>query len=324
MKAIVCHEFGPIETLAHEDLPDPVAGPGQVVIDIHAAGVNFPDGLMVRGEYQMKPDRPFIPGGELAGTIRSLGDGVTSHAIGDRVVALSQTGAFAERIAVQAGQALKLPAAMDFPTAAGFMLVYGTSYHALVNRAELHAGQTLLVLGAAGGVGLAAVEIGAALGAHVIAAASTDEKLELARAHGATTLINYTSTDLKTELKRLFPNGVDVAYDPVGGAHTEAAVRGLAWRGRLLVIGFAAGDIPRLPLNLLLLREAQAMGVFWGTYARRDPASHTKDVAQPMSWHAEGKLRPHISNIYPLAKAADALRDVMGRQAMGKVIISAK
>jgi len=321
MKAIVCKAFGPIDGLVLEEVADPAPGPGQLAIEVHAAGVNFPDGLTVRGEYQVKPAFPFIPGIEVAGIVSALGAGVTQFAVGQRVLALVNLGGFAQSVAADAAATLAIPDAMDFATAAGFMLVYGTSLHAVATRGRLRAGETLLVLGAAGGVGLAAVEIGAALGARVIAAASSEEKLALARAHGASIGINYATTDLKAELKRLVPDGVDVAYDPVGGALTEAAVRGLAWRGRLLVVGFAAGDIPRLPLNLLLLREAEAVGVFWGAFTKRHPAEHVRNVSQLMAWFAEGKLRPHIGARFPLARTQDALALVMGRGAHGKIVI---
>ncbi len=323
MKAIVCNEFGPIEQLSLEDRPDPVAGAGQVLIEIHAAGVNFPDGLMVRGEYQVKPPRPFTPGSEVAGIVRGVGDGVSGFAPGDRVVALPGLGGFAEMVAAQAERTLHLPDGMDFETAAGFMLVYGTSLHGLADCGRLAAGETLLVLGAAGGVGLAAVEIGRAMGARVIAAASTEEKLALARAHGAEIGINYVEADLKTELKRIAPGGVDVVYDPVGGTLTEAAVRGLAWGGRLLVVGFAAGEIPKLPLNLLLLREGEAKGVFWGTWTQRDPAAHAKAVARLFGWVQEGKLKPHVSGAYPLERTGEALAEVMERRVQGKVVLTA-
>ena len=323
MKAIVCNEFGPIEQLSLEDRPDPVAGAGQVLIEIHAAGVNFPDGLMVRGEYQVKPPRPFTPGSEVAGIVRGVGDGVSGFAPGDRVVALPGLGGFAEMVAAQAERTLHLPDGMDFETAAGFMLVYGTSLHGLADCGRLAAGETLLVLGAAGGVGLAAVEIGRAMGARVIAAASTEEKLALAREHGAEIGINYVKADLKTELKRIAPGGVDVVYDPVGGALTEAAVRGLAWGGRLLVVGFAAGEIPKLPLNLLLLREGEAKGVFWGTWTQRDPAAHAQAVARLFGWVQEGKLKPHVSGAYPLERTGEALAEVMERRVQGKVVLTA-
>jgi NADPH:quinone reductase len=322
VKAVICREFGPIENLTVEDTTDPVPGAGEVLIDIHAAGVNFPDGLMVRGEYQMKPDRPFTPGNEVAGIISAVGPGVTALHVGQRVVALCGLGGFAERVAAPENRVLPIPDAMDFNTAGGFMLVYGTSMHALADKARIKPGETLLVLGAAGGVGLAAVEIGAALGMRVIAAASTDEKLALARAHGADKGINYTTGDLKAELKRLVPMGVDVVYDPVGGALTEAAVRGMAWGGRLLVIGFANGEIPKLPLNLLLLREGEAIGVFWGSFTQRDPARHAENTAQLLRWFEDGKLRPHIGGAYPLTQVRDALADVMERRAHGKIVLT--
>jgi NADPH2:quinone reductase len=323
VRAIICNEFGPIDQLTLEERPNPTPGAGEILIEIHAAGVNFPDGLMVRGEYQVKPPRPFTPGSEVAGIVRATGEGVSQFAPGDRVVALCGVGGFAEMVTALADRALRLPDGMDFNTASGFMLVYGTSLHGLQECGRLRAGETLLVLGAAGGVGLAAVEIGRAMGARVIAAASTDEKLALAREHGAELTINYTTADLKTELKRLAPSGVDVVYDPVGGTLTQAAVRGLAWGGRLLVIGFAAGEIPKLPLNLLLLREGEAKGVFWGTWTARDPAGHARNVAQLFAWFAEGKLRPHISGAFPLEDTQKALKEVMERRAQGKVVVTA-
>ena len=323
MKAVICKEFGPIENLVIEDVADPVPGRGEVVIDIKSAGINFPDGLMVRGEYQMKPPRPFTPGNEIAGVISALGPDVTTHKIGDRVVSLCGMGGFAEKAVVPAERALPIPDAMDFNTAGGLMLVYGTSLHGLQNKAKLKAGETLLVLGAAGGVGLAAVELGVAMGARVVAAASTDEKLELARAHGASITINYATSDLKAELKRLVPQGVDVVYDPVGGPLTEAAVRGMAWGGRLLVIGFANGEIPKLALNLLLLREGEAIGVFWGAWTQRDPAGHAANTARLMAWFSEGKIRPHVGGAYPLIAVKDALADVMQRRAHGKIVLTA-
>ena len=323
MKAVVCKEFGPIENLVVEELPDPTPGAGDVVIDVHAAGVNFPDGLMVRGEYQMKPPRPFTPGNEVAGVVTALGADVTTLQVGQRVVTLCGLGGFAEKVVVPAERALPIPESMDFNIAGGLMLVYGTSLHALQNKARLKAGETLLVLGAAGGVGLAAVELGRAMGARVIAAASTDEKLELAKAHGAEIGINYATSDLRTELKRLVPGGVDVVYDPVGGALTEAAVRGMGWGGRLLVIGFANGEIPKLPLNLLLLKEGEAIGVFWGAWTQRDPAGHAENVARIMQWCTDGTLKPHVGGAYPLTQVKDALDEVMGRRAQGKIVITA-
>jgi NADPH2:quinone reductase len=323
VRAVICKEFGPIENLAVEEIADPSPGSGEVLIDIRAAGVNFPDGLMVRGEYQMKPDRPFTPGNEVAGVISAVGPGVTTLSVGQRVVALCGLGGFAEKVVAPADRALAIPDGMDFATAGGFMLVYGTSMHALADKARIKPGETLLVLGAAGGVGLAAVEIGAAMGMRVVAAASTDDKLALARAHGAEIGINYATADLKTELKRLVPGGVDVVYDPVGGSLTEAAVRGMAWGGRLLIIGFANGEIPKLALNLLLLREGEAIGVFWGSFTQRFPARHAENTAQLMRWFEEGKLRPHVGATYGLAHVKDALADVMGRRAHGKIVLTA-
>lgn len=321
MKAVVCHGFGPVENLKIDTLPDPVPGKGEVVIDIKAAGVNFPDGLMVRGEYQFKPPAPFTPGNEVAGVVSAVGEGVTSLALGDRVVSLCGMGGFAEKVMVSADRAMKLPDSMSFDEASGFMLVYGTSYHGLIDKARLQPGETVLVLGAAGGVGLAAVEIAKAFGCKVVAAASSDEKLALAREHGADVTINYTTHDLKAELKRQFPSGVDVVYDPVGGDLTEAAVRGMGWCGRLLVIGFANGEIPKLALNLLLLKEGEAIGVFWGSFTQREPAWHARNVAQLLAWHKEGKIRPHVSARFPLAQSIDAINEVMHRRARGKVII---
>jgi len=322
MKAIICNAFGPIENLAVETRPDPTAGSGEVVIDIKAAGVNFPDGLMVRGEYQMKPPTPFTPGNEVAGIISAVGPDVTQFAPGDRVVSLCGLGGFAEKIGVSTDRVLKIPAKMTFAEASGFMLVYGTSYHGLVDKAHLKGGETLLVLGAAGGVGLAAVEIGKALGARVIAAASTDDKLDLAKAHGAEIGINYTTQDLKTELKKIAPMGVNVVYDPVGGALTEPAVRGMGWGGRLLIIGFANGEIPKLPLNLLLLKEGEAIGVFWGSFTQRFPEMHAANVRQLFAWFEEGKIKPHVCAEFPLANTVGALREVMERRAKGKVVIT--
>ena len=323
VRAVVCHEFGPIENLVVEEQADPAPGAGEVLIDIRAAGVNFPDGLMVRGEYQMKPSRPFIPGNEVAGIVSAVGPEVTRLRVGQRVVALCGLGGFAERVVAPEGRVLPIPDGMAFDTAGGFMLVYGTSMHALADKARTRAGETLLVLGAAGGVGLAAVEIGAAMGMRVIAAASTDEKLALGRALGAERGVIYGSADLTTERKRLVPQGGDVVYDPVGGAMTEAAVRGMAWGGRLLVIGFANGEIPRLALNLLLLREGEAIGVFWGAFTQRDPARHAENTAQLMRWFGEGKLRPHVGGAYGLNRVRDALADVMERRAHGKIVLTA-
>jgi NADPH2:quinone reductase len=322
MKAVICDNFGSVDDLVIRETPDPIPNDDDVLIEIKAAGLNFPDGLLVRGEYQAKPELPFIPGAEVAGIVRAVGSNVRQFAVGQRVAALCIMGGFAERVTVDAASVIAIPDEMDFETAAGFILVYGTSVHALYDKARLRAEETLLVLGAAGGVGLSAVEIGKAMGARVIAAASTDEKLELARAHGAALGINYSTQDLKAEAKRLVPEGIDVVYDPVGGTFTETAVRCLGWGGRLLVVGFANGQIPKLPINLLLLREAEAIGVNWGPSTKRDPAQHQANVERLMTWFRNGELKPHISASYPLSKTSEALNIIMSRAAHGKVVIN--
>ncbi len=324
MKALLCKTHGLPDTLVYEDAPDPVPGPGEVVIDMKAAGVNFPDVLIIQNKYQFKPELPFAPGAELAGVVSAVGEGVTNTKVGDRVIASTGWGAFAEKVKAQAKKVIPIPDGVGFDVAAAFILTYGTSYHALVDRGTLKAGETLLVLGAAGGVGLAAIEIGKALGARVIAAASTPEKLAVCREHGADELINYTSEDLRERLKALTGDkGPDVVYDPVGGGFAEPAFRSIAWRGRYLVIGFANGEIPRLPLNLALLKGASIVGVFWGDFVAREPKVFADDVATMFGWIAQGKLRPHISGRYPLAQGARAIEDMMNRKVVGKVIITA-
>jgi len=323
MKALLCKTHGLPDTLVYEDAPDPTPGPGEVVIDMKAAGVNFPDVLIIQNKYQFKPELPFAPGAELAGVVSAVGEGVTNTRVGDRVIASTGWGAFAEKVKAQAKKVIPIPDGVGFDTAAAFILTYGTSYHALVDRGTLKAGETLLVLGAAGGVGLAAIEIGKALGARVIAAASTPEKLAVCREHGADELINYTTEDLRERLKALTGGkGPDVVYDPVGGSFAEPAFRSIAWRGRYLVIGFANGEIPRLPLNLALLKGASIVGVFWGDFTAREPQNFVSDVATMFGWIAQGKLRPHISARYPLAQGARAIEDMMNRKVVGKVVIT--
>ncbi|HEY5896038.1 MAG TPA: NADPH:quinone oxidoreductase family protein [Burkholderiales bacterium] len=323
MKAVLCKQFGPPETLVFEELPSPRPGPGEVVISVRAASVNFPDVLIIQNKYQFKPPLPFSPGSELAGVVKEVGDGVTGFASGDRVIAFTTYGAFAEEAKAEATRLLPLPQGMDFVTGAAFLLTYGTSDHALRDRAALKSGETLLILGAAGGVGLAAVEIGKALGARVIACASSADKLAVCRTHGADATINYASEDLRERVKILTDGrGVDVVYDAVGGPYTEPAFRSLAWRGRLLVVGFAAGEIPRLPLNLPLLKGASAVGVFWGDFARREPREFAASFAQLARWFAEGRLRPHVSQTLPLEKAADAIHLLASRQAKGKIVLT--
>ncbi len=322
MKAVVCTAWGGPDSLELQELPDPVPGPGQVVIDVMAAGVNFPDVLIIQGKYQFKPALPFTPGNELAGVVRALGPGVERIGIGDRVIAFTSVGAFAERIAVAADTVLPMPADMDFDTAAAITLTYGTSHHAVCDRAALKAGETMLVLGAAGGVGLAAIEIGKALGARVIAAASSEEKLAVCRAHGADATIDYSGGDLRAAIRNACGGGApDVIYDPVGGIYAEPAFRSIGWRGRYLVVGFANGEIPALPLNLALLKGASLVGVFWGDFVRREPQANLAAMRQLLGWLAEGKIRPHISARYPLARTADALHAMAARKVTGKVVI---
>jgi NADPH2:quinone reductase len=323
MKAVLCKQFGPPETLVVEELPSPRPGPGEVVVSVKAASVNFPDVLVIQNKYQVKATPPFTPGSEFAGVVKEIGAGVTEVRPGDRVLGAGSSGGFAEECLVPAGARLvPIPASMDFPTAASFLLTYGTSHHALCNRADAKAGESLLVLGAAGGVGLAAVEIGKILGLRVIAAASSKEKLAVCREHGADETIDYSSEDLRERIKALTGGkGVDLIYDPVGGAYTEAALRSSAWRARLLVVGFAAGEIPKIPLNLPLLMERSVVGVYWGEWSKRAPQEFAAAVKQLGEWFAERKLRPHISARYPLAEAPRALRDMAERRVMGKVVL---
>ncbi|HUG76480.1 MAG TPA: NADPH:quinone oxidoreductase family protein [Burkholderiales bacterium] len=323
MKALLCKAFGPPESLVLEEVPSPTAGASEVVVSIKAASVNFPDVLIIQNKYQFKPPLPFSPGSELSGVVKEAGEGVSAYRPGDRVMAFTTYGAFAEEVKVDAARLLPIPGGMDFVAAAAFLLTYGTSDHALRDRGALQAGETLLVLGAAGGVGLAAVEIGKALGARVIACASSEEKLAVCREHGADAAVNYAAEDLRERVKALTDGrGVDVVYDPVGGPYSEPAFRSLAWRGRLLVVGFAAGEIPKLPLNLALLKGASIVGVFWGDFARREPRRFAESVHQLGHWYREGKLRPHVSQTLPLEKAAEALKLMAARQVKGKVVLT--
>ncbi len=322
MRAVVCKEFGPPESLVVENVADPEPGPGQVVVDVAAAGVNFPDVLIIQNKYQFKPPLPFTPGGEISGTIAAVGDGVDNVKAGDRILASTGVGAFAERIAIDAKSAVPIPDEMDFPTAAATLFTYGTSHYALKDRAELAAGENLLVLGAAGGVGLAAVELGKVMGARVIAAASTDDKLEVCKEHGADEVINYSTEDLKQRTKELTGGqGADVVYDPVGGDYAEAALRATNWQGRFLVIGFTAG-IPTPPLNLVLLKGCQIVGVFWGAFVMRDPARHLAHVRELMQWYQAGKIKPRVSGTFALEDAAAALNEIADRKVKGKVVIT--
>jgi NADPH2:quinone reductase len=322
MKALLCKAFGPPESLVLEEVPSPTAGAGEVVVSIKAASVNFPDVLIIQNKYQFKPPLPFSPGSELAGVVKSVGPGVTGVKPGDKVIAFTTFGAFAEEVKTEAARLLPLPEGMSFEQGASFILTYGTTDHALRDRARMKAGEALLVLGAAGGVGVAAIELGKAMGARVIACASSDEKLAVCRQHGADDTINYASEDLRERIKVLTAGkGVDVIYDAVGGPYTEPAFRSIAWRGRHLVIGFAAGDIPKLPLNLALLKGASVVGVFWGDFTRREPQAFAESARQLGRWYREGRLKPHVSATFPLEKAADAIKLLASRQAKGKVVI---
>jgi NADPH:quinone reductase len=323
MKAVLCKQFGPPDSLVVEELASPRAGPGEAVVSVKAASVNFPDVLIIQNKYQFKPPLPFSPGSELAGVVKEVGAGVQGLRPGDRVMAFTTYGAFAEEVKTEASRLIPLPEKMDFVTGAAFVLTYATTDHALRDRGALAAGETLLVLGAAGGVGLAAVEIGKVLGARVIACASSEEKLAVCREHGADATINYASEDLRERVKALTEGrGVNVIYDAVGGPYTEPAFRSIAWRGRHLVIGFAAGEIPKLPLNLALLKGAAVVGVFWGDFARREPARFADSIAQLTKWYGEGRLKPHVSQTFPLEKAPQALKLMAARQAKGKLVLT--
>ncbi|MFG0380294.1 NADPH:quinone oxidoreductase family protein [Pseudomonas sp. zbq_18] len=326
MKALLCKAFGPASSLVLEETASPQPKSNEVLIEVHAAGVNFPDTLIIEGKYQFKPPFPFSPGGEAAGVVKAVGEKVNQFKAGDRVMALTGWGSFAEEVAVGAYNVLPVPPSMDLTSAAGFGMTYGTSMHALKQRANLQPGETLLVLGASGGVGLAAVEIGKAIGAKVIAAASTAEKLDVARKAGADHLINYSEQSLKEELKKLTNGqGVDVIYDPVGGSFFEEAFRSMAWNGRFLVVGFAAGGgIPALPANLPLLKGAALIGVFWGSFAQRQPQDNAANFQQLFAWHAEGKLKPLVSQTFPLERGGEAIDYLGQRKAVGKVVVQVR
>jgi len=325
MKAVLCKTLGPARNLVLEEVASPVPKINEVLLDVQAAGVNFPDTLIIEGKYQFQPPLPFSPGGEAAGVVAAVGDKAGAFKVGDRVMALTGWGAFAEQVAVPFYNVLPIPASMDFSTAAAFGMTYGTSMHALSQRGQLQPGETLLVLGASGGVGLAAVEIGKAMGAKVIAAASSAEKLAVAKAAGADELIDYSQASLKDEIKRLTGGqGVDVIYDPVGGELFDQAVRSLAWNGRLLVVGFASGTIPKMAANLVLLKGAAVLGVFWGAFAQRQPQDNAANFRQLFAWHAEGKLKPLVSKTYPLAEAGAAIEQLGQRKAVGKLVVLAR
>jgi NADPH2:quinone reductase len=322
MKALLCTRYGTPDDLELADIPDPKPGPGEVVVRIEAAALNFFDTLIIAGKYQYKPPMPFSPAAEFAGTVESLGTSVASVKAGDRVMAYCSSGAARERMAIAADKLVMLPDALDFDRAAGLCVTYGTTLHALKDRAKLKRGETLAVLGASGGVGLAAVELGKIMGARVIACASSADKIAFAKKHGADDGIDYSKEDLKDALRRLADGrGANVIYDPVGGAYSESALRSIAWQGRFLVVGFAAGYIPKLPLNLALLKGCDILGVFWGSWIERDPAGHRANTEQLLAWCAEGKLSSHVHAVYPLKDAPAALKAIAARQVMGKVIL---
>ena len=322
MKAVLCENWGPPESLIVRDIEPPVAGPGEVVINVRAVGLNFLDTLIIAGKYQFRPDFGFSPGAEFAGVISQLGEGVEDFSIGERVMAFNGWGAARERIAVKAHQLVRIPDEVAFETAAGMMVTYGTTYHGLRDRANIAAGETLAVLGAAGGVGQAAVEIGKAMGARVIACASSDEKLAFCKQCGADDLVNYSTQPLKEELKRLTGGkGVDVVYDPVGGALAEEALRATGWRGRYLVVGFASGDIPKIALNLVLLKGCEMMGVYWGEHVKREPELHRKNMQTLGRWYATGKIKPYVFETWPLEETAKALDAIARRKVRGKAIV---
>jgi NADPH2:quinone reductase len=323
VRAVLCREFGPPESLTLEEVNEPTAADRQVVVDVRACSVNFPDVLIIQNLYQFKPPLPFSPGAEIAGVVSAVGPGVNGITVGDRVLASTGWGGLAEKIAIDAGSAIPIPEGIDFVDASAFLYAYGTSHYALKDRARLQPGESLVVLGAAGGVGLAAVELGAVMGATVVAAASSDDKLELCRDRGASITINYATEDLKARIREVTGGaGADVVYDPVGGPYSEPALRAIAWEGRFLVIGFAAGQIPAIPLNLALLKSCQIVGVYWGAFVGRYPDRHRQNVEELMGWWRDGKLQPHVSSTYPLERASEAIRELADRRAKGKVVVT--
>lgn len=323
MKALLCKQLGGPASLRLEEVEALVPKAGQIVVAVKAAGVNFPDTLIIQGKYQIKPELPFSPGSEVAGLVARVGPGVTGFSVGDRVVAPIGYGGFAEEAIAEASRALPMPERMGFDEASAFLLTYGTSYHALKDRAQLAAGETVLILGAAGGVGLAAIQLAKAMGAIVLAAASTEEKRQLCLAEGADHALDYTKDDFRDQIKTLTEGrGVDVVYDPVGAETSELALRSMAWNGRFLVVGFAAGEIPRIPLNLPLLKGCAILGVFWGEFCRREPARNAENMNELFAFYEQGAIRPVICATYPLTRAIEALEFVAARGALGKVVVT--
>ena len=322
MKAILCKEFGTPETLVFEEIETPTPKDNEVLISVKACSVNFPDTLIIQGKYQFRPEFPFSPGSDVAGIVEKIGEKVSHLKIGDEVVGFVPFGGYAEKAIVKAKDCFPKPKGMSMVNASAFLLAYGTSYHALKDRANLQEGETILILGASGGVGLTALELSKLMGAKVIAAASTDEKLALCKEFGADELINYTKESIKDKVKELTNGkGVDVIYDPVGGHFSELALRAIGWKGRHLVIGFANGEIPKIPINLTLLKGASIVGVFWGAFAQKEPEKSLANIKQLLTWFATGKLKPYIDKTYSLKDAPNALQDMMNRKVKGKIVI---
>jgi NADPH2:quinone reductase len=323
MRAVLCKELGMPDSLVLEEVPSLTPGAGQVLISVQACGVNFPDTLIIQGKYQYKPDLPFSPGGEISGVVKQVGSDVDSLQIGDRVIAFSTWGGFAEELVVDQNRTVIISDKMDYERASAFVLTYGTSYHALKDRAHLREGETLLVLGASGGVGLSAIQLGKAMGAKVIAAASNAEKLSVCQENGADHLINYAQDDLRQSVKEITEGrGVDVIYDPVGGSFSEKALRDMSWGGRFLVVGFAAGEIPKVPLNIPLLKGCSVLGVFWGEFTKREPEANKQNNKELMNLFDQGKISPHLHRVYPLEKAGEALNELLQKRVIGKVVLS--
>ena len=322
MKAIVCSKFGTPDTLKYQEIKTPNPKEGEILITVKACSVNFPDTLIIQGKYQFKPEFPFSPGSDVAGIIEKVGENVKHFKVGDAVVGFIPFGGFAEKAILKAIDCFPKPRGMSMVNAAAFLLAYGTSYHALKDRANLQKGETILILGASGGVGLTALELAKLMGAKVIAAASSQEKLNLCKEFGADEVINYTEENLKDRVKELTNGkGVDVIYDPVGGAFSELALRAIAWKGRHLVVGFANGEIPKIPINLTLLKGASIVGVFWGAFAQKEPKKSLENIQQLLTWFVKGEVKPHIDKTYSLEDAPKALEDMMQRKVKGKIVI---
>lgn len=322
MKAIICSKYGLPNTLEYKEVEDPRPNKGQLLVSIKACSVNFPDTLIIQGMYQFKPEPPFSPGSDIAGVVEEVGEGVANFKVGDEIVGFNPYGGFAEKVVLNVRDCFPKPKGMSMVNASAFLMAYGTSYHALKDRGNLSSGKTVLVLGAAGGVGSTAVELAKLMGAKVIAAASSDEKLEYCRKLGADEVINYAKENLKERTKKLTNGlGVDLIYDPVGGEYSEQAFRAIAWKGKHLVIGFANGSIPKIPWNLALLKGAEITGVFWGAFTQREPQKSIANITELVTWFLTGKLNPHIDATYALKDAPKALDAIMNRKVKGKIVI---